>query len=488
VAWSDSLSITGQVNELGHFDGEWAFRHRMPSGAFVNEFRVYDDGVLTQHAFYIAGKELEITHFGIDETPDDDEDWVNLEVEDLYFEILLQSVLYDQSENDLRSLFNNSNNFLKFSVQAFGFDNGVPIWNLQKNEKNIALPKVKLRKHSLNQELQAKLQKSLDLMQRSQAKIDGFLTDPQVEINRFNLEEIAQYFVLFQVYKVRVDQLAQLLTQLNSPAFDYISREEILPKMLNQITFPSSVSYTFNEIEQNFEHAFPSNLEEEAMNLVTLLQTTEEIYAAIKKRHAEIQPLLERNKNQAQIALLEQQLVVKRDSVIAFFNNQYKQEDFNKLHLKYQVAVQNKVNQIFEEYSKQELNQRLESISATLLEMDAYLQFYKELVRIHKEMEYIEKDLYTRTVWNPYTFTDMDEIVKERVFNAYKSYLLPHILKFLETELSTAQITLSKQQLEATFTQMKKLRNEDTKLLESQLRKQTNPIIIAELLHIKLAP
>lgn len=486
ITWSDSLSITGQINESGRLHGEWAFRHKTPNGSFINEFREYDDGVLTLHAFYIGGDEIKITHYGIDETPDKDEEWHHLALDDLYFEVLMQSVIYAHNDKDIPAYLNHSNDFLKFAIHSFTFDNNVPIWNLQKSEKNISLPTAKLRKHTLDNNLEQKLKKSLEKIQKSQQKIDDFLKDPQVEINRYNSEEIAQYYSLFQLYNAQVNKLSSVLYQLNTPAFDYINREEILPKMLDEITFPTKVSYTFNEVERDFEHHFPVHLNNEALNLASLFQTIDHIHADIKTSHEQIHPLLERNKNQAQIALLEQQLVDQRDSVVALFYNAYKQENFNKLHLKYQVSVQNKVNQIFEDYSKKALNQRLETINSTLLQTNVYMQLYQQLVSIHEEMEYIEKEVYTRTVWNPYTFTDMDEIVKERVFNAYKNHLLPSVLYKFDGDMNAQQIEMILNELYALFSKMKELRNRDTKDLERALKRQSNPSIIAELLELKL--
>jgi len=489
LAWSDSLSIIGQINESGFLHGEWAFRHQTSSGAFVNEFRVYEAGILKKHSFVIDGKEIQIAHFGMDASFDNDqEEWVDFNLEDSYFSILHESVVYKNTldEMDLKKALQMSekaSKFFNYALMSFRLSGDLKIWKIQKTDVIIQTPKVRVRKYSYTAEEKEKIQKALDLLGKAKKTAKAFLDNPQVEINRHSIEEIAHYHAALKVFNEEINKLNRILAKLNTPTFEYLNREEILPQLLDNVFFPGQLSYSFNDSLRQPAFNFPKALENKDMHISGLYAFAVRVHDAVQKCHEEVNPIVQRNKTKAQLAQLEEKLVQTRDSLQSLYSNTLKRDDFNNLHLRFQKTTLAQIEQIFVEYGKQELNQRLESINQVIADLENFFAFYKDLVDIKRNILDID-ERYTRVVWNPYTFTDMEETVKERLYFAYKNHLLTHLLNRLEQTIYNGAMAETKSHFDALFEKMKTLREVDTKDLERALRRQTNPRTIAELLEL----
>jgi hypothetical protein len=81
------------------------------------------------------------------------------------------------------------------------------------------------------------------------------------------------------------------------------------------------------------------------------------------------------------------------------------------------------------------------------------------------------KEEYTRVVWNPFTLTDMTETVKERVFNAYESYLIKHLNASLNSWIACNKVQLIRINFDQLTEKMMDLRKQDTKELEKNLKR-----------------
>lgn len=489
LSWSDSLTITGKIDQQGFFDGEWIFRHQTKAGDFVNEYRKFSSGVLESHVIMAAGMAQEVNSFGLDNSFEgENEQWLEMELDEVYFDIILQAALYDTNhvlESSDSYLLNKSNQFLKNSIRVYGFNHETPLWKIQIKDENLALPKVKVRKYSYTPEEKEKIENALSLLAKSKKKVKDFLDNPQVEINRHSIHEIAFYHATLKIFNDEINKLKRVFVKLNSPTFEYLNREEILPKLLEKLSFPDQLNYSFNDSIRQVQFDFPTNLNQNDIHILSLHELVVEIHNAVQKCYDEVNPIVQRNKTKAQLAQLEEKLVQTRDSVITVFSNKFKRDDFNSLHLRYQKQAIDQAEKIFVEYGKQDLNQRLTSINKALLDLESFMAFYVNLTEIKTEIVDIE-ERYTRVVWNPYTFTDMEETVKERLFVAYKNHLLEHLLQALERSISDVALSDKKSYFDALFDKMKALREVDTKELERSLRRQTNPKIIAELLELKL--
>lgn len=81
------------------------------------------------------------------------------------------------------------------------------------------------------------------------------------------------------------------------------------------------------------------------------------------------------------------------------------------------------------------------------------------------------KRAYTQEVWNPYTYTTMEEIVKERLFKSYQNLLLPSLMQSISEKASCADLQAQAQSLTELRDRMLELRDGDSEELERMLRR-----------------
>lgn len=80
-------------------------------------------------------------------------------------------------------------------------------------------------------------------------------------------------------------------------------------------------------------------------------------------------------------------------------------------------------------------------------------------------------EVYTRTTWNPYTFTYMDERVNENVYEAFETEVFPFVWDELSNNISCEDIGEKSKNFEILYRKMIALRDEDTKQIDRQLRR-----------------
>lgn len=134
-AKSKDLFLKANFNKKGQADGEWVIEHLIDERK-IDEVRVYDNGVFTEHYFEIDDKKYKIDHIGLDTTVDDDEDnWVDIEIADDYFNIFELSNFGFESDIDISELSNikkatkRTNDFLEKSINSFAYYEDYEIWS-----------------------------------------------------------------------------------------------------------------------------------------------------------------------------------------------------------------------------------------------------------------------------------------------------------------------------------------------------------------------
>jgi hypothetical protein len=131
------------------------------------------------------------------------------------------------------------------------------------------------------------------------------------------------------------------------------------------------------------------------------------------------------------------------------------------------------------------LNDKIENLELLNSCFKSFIELYEVLDEFPKQQKELDS-LYTRTVWNPFTYTDMDEVVKERIYNAYNKVLFPHLMNEVENQISCETIDKILHDIPAVIERLKQLRNEDTKDIEKELRRENDPQVIKEALRMEL--
>lgn len=468
---SERFEISGVLDENGFFNGTWIIQHKQER---IVEKRQFEQGVLVKHLISSGGEEHLLNHIGFDTSMDiEDEEWDTLYLNDDYLKILLYTKVAERNDvGTLSKIVGKSNDFLMNSLTSFdGFENS--IWDITDGSEGLYLPKVKVRKFPFKNDEKAQIEYANDKLYSCESILNNYLNDPQVNISKYSIENVALYFSAYKVYHDELIKLRGLLDILSSTSAEYLNKAEFIPFVFSGTSFPTSINYSFNDENRSKELDFPSSLSNDDATIENIVEHISEIESYLSKKQKIITPVIEESKKRAEIADKEELLVSKKDSIIQLFGNLHDLTNFNSYHERYAEKVIIYIENEFKQYAKNPVELRIDKIESKIACFNEFLNFYNFLASLPTKLKDVEM-LYTRTVWNPFTFTDMDETVKERVFNAYNKIIIPNLLNELDESLSCEKIVLRMTNFKTVFNRMNYLRNQDTQNLESRLKRLTN--------------
>lgn len=470
----DTLKLEGNVQN-NFFEGDWVFVHKGKNEA--KEIRSYSNGVLIKHELVVNNKTYDIKHVGLDQSfKENDEHWENVTVTKAYFDIILETnfgKINGTRDTTLSSpVIRTSNTFLKASLASFIKHNDHYIWSIENSDTLIEYPKLRVKKFPYSKEEKEKIATALVTLKETKSIIDNFLNDPQVEVNKHSYPEIAKYYEAYTIYKRELAKLNFVFSKLSLSTYEYINREEILPYIFEGTNFPTIVKYEYEGKENEVSIDFPENLNSNQANIENLSNHLEIFKKKLLEKKEIVEPIIKRNKKRFEIADKEKKLLEKRDSIEKIFSNNWNDPKYNELHTDFKTTIIEYSMSSFKKYAQEDIDDRINHIDAILLCFSELIHFYEQLIEF-KNQEIRINELYTRVVWNPYTFTDMEETVKERIYNAYSNHLKPYFYLTLKENFNCAILSNVQHELDTLFTLMRALRNQDTKDLEKSLKRKT---------------
>jgi len=463
----DTIKLEGFIDDHGYIDGEWSI-----TIGEKKEIRQYKHGVIIKHLIISQKDTIEINHFGLEE--DLEEEWEEMPLGSTYFDIILESSTISKNgkekENSYSKMIQTSNLYLDKTIRSFLFHDKKHIWSIGNDESLILSPKIKVKPYLLTSEEKKQLKKSESLIEEINKSLNDFLKDPQVEINKHAFEELAKYFEAYSIYKVEVKKIETLISLLRSPAFNYINRDKVIPYLFEGTDYPNVLTFEFENKKKEFSINFPKNLSQQNATIASLYEHLESIKQKLVEKKNVVNPIIERNKKRIEIAEKEELLLMKRDSVKTLFANESNKDRYNNYHRRFKDAVINYTSKKFKEYASKDIEERINITDQVIFCFETFIDLYSILESL-PEMEEDIKERYTRVVWNPFTFTDMEETIKERVFNAYKNILFPYVLEDLEDNITCEKLDVRVNNFTVLNERMKTLVNQDTKELERHIRK-----------------
>lgn len=105
TAYKKDIALTANFNDTGKPSGEWKLLHKGPDGMVLEEFRIYQNGKLTEHYFRWNNQRVEVRHSGLALDADDDENREERPMDELYFKALEFSTIH---QNEFRTPFHDS--------------------------------------------------------------------------------------------------------------------------------------------------------------------------------------------------------------------------------------------------------------------------------------------------------------------------------------------------------------------------------------------
>jgi hypothetical protein len=292
-------------------------------------------------------------------------------------------------------------------------------------------------------------------------------------MGRYSYQEVAFSYELIRIYQQAAREWANTLQIFENEAYKYIHRERLLSFISPQLNFPDSIRYEYKEARYARSWSFPPQAFIRAENLAGLAERLEQAELHLRGIFDQVDVTLEDYKRQEQLADIEIVLISRRDSIMALYEKELRSTDFNGYHAELASSVLEFSRQQFRQFASMTPEARVEVADATLSCFSDLIFLYGELFKQPLRERSI-KEIYTRTIWNAYTFTDMEEVVKERLFRAYETELLPAITRDIKQHLACGNIRVKALNYAAVYKRMQELRETDTRQLERQLRKSGN--------------
>lgn len=489
------VKVNGAFDVNGMLHDTWKIQHVLDDGIKLEEFRVYQNGKFIKHYFELLGQQFEVLHSGFDTTEDENEVWEDIPVSPTYFNLIYHSTtdvvssaaiaVPEELEGDkAKDFISITNDYLKSLLFSFSQDNGTGVWDELPGSEPIATGMLRLRVYDYPEEDLKKLRKARDLYKNSQKIIQAFFKDTQIDISRHSYEEINYFYKVMAQYDYSSRQLGEVAKMLTHDAFKYVDREVVYEKIAPEIEYPDSVQYEFKDEVYTRHFDFPeiAKINGHAAYLHDHLSV---IHMDLIQIEEQIGKTLEQYKKQSQLAELEKSLVEKRDSVAALYKNQFNRADFNEYHQRLSTQIIELVEHEFRSYANEKLEVKLSLIDAKLECISSALKVYEMQTKIPTRIDQID-ELYTRTVWSPYTMTYMDERLKERVYRAYETVLIPLVLDDMENNISCETLLVKQKNMVKLYQKMLNIREQDTRDIERELRRETNPHRVMEILELNL--
>ncbi|RFC55685.1 hypothetical protein [Brumimicrobium aurantiacum] len=471
--------LAGEIDDNSFLNGEWILFQQKDSKAII-DYRNYNAGMLTANSLELEGKRHFLNNFSAKEQDLVSKNFITISFDKKYIAILEQSTLGKKTEGnkdistEFLSVQTQSNQRFLEVFNVFRKYNELHIWG---KDTAIKLPKVKVKKYPYTKEELEIIKQSAPLVTETNQMLLDFLNDAQVKISLNANDSIAKYHVVYAHYKTAFSNLKSVFDALDQPAFEYVNRSVVIPQIFNGIDYPETIQFETRNTAQSLNFDFPSDVESDQSNIAVFYDQLKEINQDLKKFSKVVQPILSQEKQREHLAEDEARLVEKRDSILLLFDTD--NNDLNDYQLLVAKEVVNYVEEQFKLYAQQSIEEKVESLRSTLICFDQMISLHAMLDDMPEKLNEI-KVLYTRTVWNPFTMTDMDEIVKEDVYQAYREILLDHYLTILESRINCLGLESAMDNFDELFNKMITLREQDTQKLEKKVKRESDPETLIE--------
>lgn len=475
---NDKNTIEGNVDEKGFIDGKLTFQYTLFGNEFVDE-RTFDHGRLIESQLMVNGEEVQRAFVGLSFPAKDEEDYVTLQMNEEYLNAIQLSQELDGNSKPLlesKLIILESDALFYEGIRSTKHHEDLSLWP---ESPELNFPLIKVLPSQKSDQHTALIDTLGENFNRLRKRINSVLTDEQVEIIANVNTSVSRYKTIYEGLDANYKSLYQpVVDALQQPGSKYLNTNVLIEHTLEGRSASSSFELENSQetIQVPFDSATNEKDQIEKLNrkVSVLLEFMDSIDATVND-------VISIEKKRLSLTDEEKVMVDLRDSVHSLFNKATKNEYLQRISGK----VIEQTDEEFSAYAKLELNDKIDKLDELNTCFKSFIELYKVIDGLPKEQKEIDS-LYTRTVWNPFTYTDMDEIVKEKMYNAYSKVLFPHLMSEIEKQISCASIEQILHDIPEVIERMQQLRNEDTKDIEKALRRENDPLVIKETLNMDI--
>lgn len=479
--------IVGKADNGALADGKWIIKFPEKDNRSWVEVRIFRHGQLIEH-FLSSGADTIHYRYGGLEIRDE---WVEVPLH-IYLKVLSKALLTDDSDAlvgnmklNAEDYFQQSNLLLAQAFSGFLSHRDERIWGQISGAEEPSMLKFKVPKlPAPSGREQANSIHLKKLIADTQEDLSELLNDSEIEINRYINPKVTLYSEALRAHEKVLNSYSQLIVSLSDPSFEFIRKSEFYSFMLASIQYPERLKFEVEGIKYEEPFAFPRLASTDYDELHHLKAFVVEIENAVKGLEDSLDNALEVKQKEKRLQEKEQALIKQREEVLALFSNASDREDYNAYHRSIESAVFDELQRSFKAYAALDNFKKMERIDELQQCFEAFSQLYEIQAAIPSKLDRV-REAYTRVVFNPYTMTDMEERAKERVYAAFENYVLPYYFSDIQSSIACERLTAKLGNFESMYRTMISIREQDTRELEKELRRQSSAERIIQLLNIE---
>ncbi|MDO9554730.1 hypothetical protein [Rhodonellum sp.] len=293
-------------------------------------------------------------------------------------------------------------------------------------------------------------------------------------LNRFQSDSLAKAHAFFQLYKVKITQLGELVKLFDSKDIQYFDLgyfEERRPSFLSD---KDLINFTFGdeEIQKTIEYT----IDDQEKSFFALTDSyLDQMVAEVERQKSIVDFALRRIEKNEGLRNLEKNIQVKKEAMVKLYSfdgeDGFSSEEKSLVEAIRVNILTTAFNRLNENYAKEDdfelKNQAGQVILDLLSEMEIQ---HPKLLKIHAVNATLD-DLYMEEVFNPFTYTRYDQRVKERLFEAGQK-VFEYYLDQIKSEQEYTEIKTWLNKIEKLNVRMLELYTADTRRLERRLNRR----------------
>lgn len=318
------------------------------------------------------------------------------------------------------------------------------------------------------------------------SQIDTIESDPQVNLASLSSDVVLRYLAVLKYFKTdMISPFLNLVELYDDEKLIYLVRDD---KLLNRFQYDSLIN-----IETQSEDGTPFEIfsmkaskgDDNQSALEKIIAYSGNLLKEVNLITDSLDSYLFELKREENLVALEKDLLKKYENnkelceiIITDQINDLAGYDVQKVILDF-------LDGELSSYSK------LEKVDMKMKKVEPLIDCMSNIERLLYTIENVPENIqivedgYTRTVFNPYTFTNMDEKIKQPIYRAFNQSLMPYIFDQVRG-MKCESVRAVDRNITNLFEGMVDLLKKDTKKLERRVRRMSDPQKIADLLEIKI--
>jgi hypothetical protein len=487
------MKVSGQFDKDGFPDGDWIFLHQLSGNKSWKEIRFYDHGFFSRHYYEGPNGQLnELKHIGFDTLIKSGKGLLTrLPASTAYFRALdYSNIVMNVSEekafagkNQLQHYISNANAFMQKTLIAPEQYNKKSVWQGVEGSDKMSPIRVKVSKFSYTEQERLLNEDNKRILDETNSLLYNCFNNSNTHTNRYINRDVGLFYEVLTVYSRQLAGVAPVINFLADSASEYVNHYEILKHTPITLNYPEKLKYVIQDTVVSASHPFPENLQ--TLTSESINKHLNFVFEDVRKIVVLIEKAIVNYQAQGALSIKEDRLIAMKDSVIHLFSNQLADKKYNELHAALKDSILQASEHIFQKYAQKDLLKKLRDIDSTYACLETFAAAYPTLIEYHNRLHEIDEE-YTRSVWNPYTYTYMEERVKSRLYTVFEKELFPYFKNNLSRALTCHNINQKLGAMDTLLKKMQKLRMVDTKELEKQLRRKRNIDEYLTLLELKV--